>query len=178
MPAAATEAATGGVGSKGAQRRREQAGSCEPSASRPWLGDIRFDGIKVRDGKSSDAAVVRTLNEGHRVLVAERSKSARITIPSKGWVKLQKHSEPVLQQEACDVRKPGQESATTQVTNSVLQRLGVMMPKPEEERLMLALYLMQVLTDCSTGPFVISRSWRLSVHRFLYFSPKTLGSQC
>ncbi|CAE7466909.1 unnamed protein product, partial [Symbiodinium sp. CCMP2456] len=107
------------------------------AASPPQVGlgwaTIRFDGTKVRDGKSSDAAVVRMLNEGHRVLVVEvRSKSVRISIPSKGWVKLQRHSEPVLQQEACDVRKPGEASATTQVTNSVLQRLGVM-PKPAED---------------------------------------------
>ena len=70
----------------------------------------------MRDGKSSDAAV----------------------IPSCGWIKVQKHSQPVLQQEACDARQPGQECATAQVTNSVLQRLGVMMPKPDEERLMFA----------------------------------------
>ena len=169
-----------GVGSKGAQSRREQEGNgryqqtcrirfrtsdlpppsprCwQEAASPPQVGlgwaTIRFDGTKVRDGKSSDAAVVRTLNEGHRVLVVEvRSKSVRISIPSCGWVKLQRHSEPVLQQEACDVRKPGEASATTQVTNSVLQRLGVM-PKPAEERLMsalsLSLSLMRVLTDCS-----------------------------
>ena len=75
----------------------------------------------------SDATVVRTLNEGHKVLVVElRSKSACIVIPSCGWIKLQKHSEPVLQQEACDVRQPCQECATAQVTNSVPQRLGVM----------------------------------------------------
>ncbi|CAE7189318.1 unnamed protein product, partial [Symbiodinium pilosum] len=115
------------------RKQRKQAAASPPKVGLGWA-TIRFDGVKVRSSKSSDGTVVRTLNEGHRVLVAEVcTKSVRIEIPNCGWIKLQKHSEPVLHQEAYEVRQPGEASATTQLVTSVLERLGAGREKPAEE---------------------------------------------
>ena len=148
--------------------RSWQAAASPPKVGLGWA-TIRFDGVKVRSSKSSDGTVVRTLNEGHRVLVAEVcTKSVRIEIPNCGWIKLQKHSEPVLHQEAYEVRQPGEASATTQLVTSVLERLGAGREKPAEERLK-HIFAVQVLISCC-----IMHTWRLLSFFSLHVSFRAL----
>lgn len=86
---------------------------------------------KVRSTASKDSEVLGALHEGSRVLVAEVcGKKARIQQPLSGWIALSKHTEPVLEQESCQVQEG--ELASSWVVSHVLARLSQPAPQAEQ----------------------------------------------
>ena len=97
-----------------------------------WAKVIRE--AKVRASKSRGSDVVATLHEGAQVLVEEvSSKAARIHTPFAGWIALTKASGPVLEQDSCNRRGPGEKSATQWVVDHTLARLRAVTDVPTVE---------------------------------------------
>ncbi|CAE7469409.1 unnamed protein product [Symbiodinium sp. CCMP2592] len=115
---------------------RKAAADHKAAEIRPgWSRALRE--AKVRSTACKDSEVLGAIHEGSRVLVAEvRGKKARIQQPLSGWIALSKHTEPVLEQESCQVQEG--ELASSWVVSHVLARLSEPAQQAEERPLLTA----------------------------------------
>ncbi|CAE7546231.1 unnamed protein product [Symbiodinium microadriaticum] len=112
-----------------AEGRKAAAGHKAAEIRPGWSRALRE--AKVRSTASKDSEVLGALHEGSRVLVAEVcGKKARIQQPLSGWIALSKHTEPVLEQESCQVQEG--ELASSWVISHVLARLSQPAPQAEQ----------------------------------------------